>query len=55
MKLGVNLINFGPSASADVLRGWALLAEGLGYHAIMTSDHVTVTSDVNGRYPAPFY
>ena len=55
MKLGVNMINFGPSARPDYLKGWVQLAEGLGYHAIMTSDHVTVTSDVNGRYPAPFY
>lgn len=55
MKLGVNLINFGPSANPRTLEGWANVAEGLGYHALMTSDHVTVTRDVNGRYPAPFY
>ena len=31
------------------------ISETLGYHLIMTSDHIAVTSDVNGRYPAPFY
>ena len=55
MKLGINLINFGPSARPDVLAGWAELAEGLGYHSLLTSDHVAVTPDVTERYPAPFY
>ena len=55
MKLGVNLINFGPAARPEVLEGWVNVAEGLGFHALMTSDHVTVTADVNERYPAPFY
>ena len=31
------------------------LAEALGYHLVMTSDHVAVTPDVASRYPAPFY
>ena len=55
MKVGVNLINFGPSANLANLRRWAELAEGLGYHILMTSDHVTVTPDVQVRYPAPLY
>ncbi len=55
MKVGVNLINFGPSASPDSLRRWARLTEALGYHLLMTSDHVTVTADVQQRYPAPLY
>ncbi len=55
MKLGINLINFGPSANPDVLAGWAELAEGLGYHSLLTSDHLAVTPDVTERYPAPFY
>lgn len=55
MKAGVNLINFGPGANADSLRKWVEISETLGYHLIMTSDHIAVTSDVNGRYPAPFY
>lgn len=55
MKLGVNLINFGPGANPQSLEGWVRVTEGLGFHALMTSDHVTVTADVNERYPAPFY
>jgi probable F420-dependent oxidoreductase len=55
MKFGVNLINFGPSACPDSLARWATLTESLGYHFLMTSDHVAVTPDVQARYPAPFY
>jgi probable F420-dependent oxidoreductase len=55
MKFGVNLINFGPSAAPDILARWAMLAESLGYHFLMTSDHVALTPDVQARYPAPFY
>lgn len=55
MKVGVNLINFGPSASAGVLRRWAELVETLGYHLLMTSDHIAVTPDVGKRYPAPLF
>lgn len=55
MKSGVNLINFGPSANPRSLRRWAQLAETLGYHLLMTSDHVATTRDVAERYPAPFY
>ena len=55
MKIGVNLINFGPSAKPENLRRWASLSEDLGYHFLMTSDHVAMTPDVQARFPAPFY
>ena len=55
MKFGVNLINFGPGARPDSLMQWAMLTETLGYHSLMTSDHVAITPDVQERYPAPFY
>ena len=55
MKIGVNLINFGPGAHPQALKSWAQLAEALGYHLIMTSDHIALTPDVQSRYPAPFY
>jgi len=55
MKVGVNLINFGPSASPASLRRWAQLTEALGYHLLMTSDHIAITPDVQSRYPAPQY
>lgn len=55
MKVGVNLINFGPGSSPDSIRKWAIMAESLGYHLIMISDHVAVTRDVYAQYPSPFY
>lgn len=55
MKVGINLINFGPSAGAGTLRRWADVAEGLGYHLLMTSDHIAVSPDVGERYPAPLF
>lgn len=55
MKLGVNLINFGPGATPESLEGWVHMAQQLGYHGLLTSDHVTITNDVSERYPAPFY
>jgi probable F420-dependent oxidoreductase len=55
MKFGVNLINFGPSARPDSLARWAMLTETLGYHFLMTSDHIALTPEVQARYPAPLY
>lgn len=55
MKLGVNVPNFGPGTRPGVLRGWAETVEGLGFDLLMVSDHVVVTPDVAGQYPAPFY
>ena len=55
MKIGVNLINFGPGGSVERMLRWTRLAEALGYHLVMTSDHVAVTPDVSSRYPAPFF
>lgn len=55
MKVGVNLINFGPGANVDSFRRTVEISEALGYHFVMTSDHIAVTADVAERYPAPFY
>ena len=55
MKLGINMINFGSATTPEMLGKWAALAEDLGYHHLMTSDHVTITPDVAARFPAPFY
>lgn len=55
MKVGVNLINFGPSAAPETLLRWAALTEDLGFHSLMTSDHIAVTPDVGERYPGPLY
>src|SRR5262249_48752788 len=55
MKFGVNLISFGPGASPESLSRWAAFVENVGYHFLMVGDHVAITPDVQGRYPAPFY
>ena len=55
MKVGVNLLNFGPGVTPEALAGWTQLAETLGYHFVMISDHVAMTPDVVARYPAPYY
>lgn len=55
MQVGVNLINFGPGASSASLLQWAKIAEDLGYHSAMISDHVALTADVRIKYPEPFY
>jgi probable F420-dependent oxidoreductase len=55
MKLGINLLNFGPSATPANFERWAAFAEDTGFDALMISDHVAVTTDVQAKYPAPFY
>jgi probable F420-dependent oxidoreductase len=55
MKVGVNLLNWGPGVSPDALGRWASLVEALGYHLVMISDHVAPTPDVAAKYPAPIY
>jgi len=49
MKIGVNLINFGPGANPQALKSWVQLSEALGYHLIMTCDHIAITPDVQSR------
>ena len=55
MRMGVNVPNFGPGTEPGVLRRWAQTVEGLGFDLLMISDHIAVTPDVAGQYPAPFY
>jgi probable F420-dependent oxidoreductase len=55
MRVGINLLNFGPGANPDALLRWAQLAEALGYHSVMISDHVAITPSVRPRYPEPFF
>ena len=55
MKIGVNLLNFGPGVNPQALESWIKISEALGYHLVMVSDHIAITPDVNSRYPAPFY
>ncbi len=55
MQIGVNVPNFGPGTSPDVLRSWAQTVQGLGFDLLMMSDHIAVTPDVAEQYPPPFY
>ncbi len=55
MKVGINLLNFGPGAFPENFSEWAKRSEELGYHFLGVSDHVALTRDVTARYPAPFY
>ena len=55
MKVGVNILNFGPGADPDNLLAWARLAEDLGYHSIWISDHIVITKYTRPRYPEPFF
>ncbi len=55
MKFGVKLIHSGPGADPENIRRWALFAETLGLHLLMTADHVALTPEVQERYPAPYY
>ena len=55
MKIGVNLLNWGPGVSPDALARTTTLIEALGYHLVMISDHVAPTPDVAAKYPTPLY
>ena len=55
MKVGVNLLNWGPGASPEALARTTALIEALGYHLVMISDHVAPTPDVAVKYPTPLY
>ncbi len=55
MKIGVNLLNFGPGISPESVGRWGQVVEGLGYHGIFISDHVAITPTITQRYPEPYY
>jgi alkanesulfonate monooxygenase SsuD/methylene tetrahydromethanopterin reductase-like flavin-dependent oxidoreductase (luciferase family) len=55
IKLGLNVPNFGPTASPAEMRDWVTFARDAGFALVMISDHVAVTPDVARLYPPPFY
>ncbi|MBI4640567.1 MAG: TIGR03619 family F420-dependent LLM class oxidoreductase [Candidatus Tectomicrobia bacterium] len=55
MKFGLKLHHSGPGASPDYMRRWAQFAEVMGFHSVMTADHVALTPDVLKQYPAPYF
>jgi probable F420-dependent oxidoreductase len=55
LRFGLNLLNFGPDASADSIGRWGRLAEDAGFSFLTISDHVAITEDVFAEYQTPFY
>jgi probable F420-dependent oxidoreductase len=55
IRLGLNIPNFGPTATPEVLQGWVRFAESCGFALGVLSDHVAPTPDVTAVYPSPFY
>jgi len=55
MKVGINILNFGPGTRPATLLNWAQFSAAAGFHLIMISDHLVSTPDVQQLYPAPLY
>jgi probable F420-dependent oxidoreductase len=55
VKVGVEILNFGPGANPEAMLRWAQIIETLGFHSILIADHVAITPSVGQRYPEPFY
>jgi probable F420-dependent oxidoreductase len=55
VRLGLNVRNFGPTATPANLLRWVRFAEDAGFDLAMMSDHVAPTPDVAEIYPPPFY
>ena len=52
MKIGVNLINFGPGVTHQPLKSWALLSESLGDHLLMTSEQIAEAQHLASEWDA---
>lgn len=55
MKLGLNLLNYGPDTTPELLLAWARFAEESGFALAMMSDHIALAPEVQALYPVPFY
>ncbi len=55
LKVGINVPNYSDGATPESLLARARMAESLGFHSVMISDHVAITPGVRPRYPEPFY
>jgi probable F420-dependent oxidoreductase len=55
IRLGLNIPNFGPTATPELLEEWAHFAESSGFALGVLSDHVAPTPDIASLYPSPFY
>jgi probable F420-dependent oxidoreductase len=55
VKLGLNLLNYGPGTTPEALLDWARFAERSGFTIAMISDHIAMAPEVQALYPVPFY
>ena len=55
MKVGLKLVHSGPGATPELMLRWTRHAESLGFHLLMTADHIALTREVLGSYPAPYF
>lgn len=55
MRLGLNLLNYGPGTTPEGLLAWARFAEQSAFAIAMVSDHIAVTPEVQALYRVPFY
>ena len=55
MKVGLKLVHSGPGATPELMLRWTRQAESLGFHLLMTADHIALTREVLGSYPAPYF
>ena len=55
MKVGLKLVHSGPGATPELMLRWTRYAESLGFHLLMTADHIALTREVLGSYPAPYF
>ena len=55
MQIGLKLPQFGPGTDPDLMSRWAQFGEAVGFHFILTGDHIALTPEVLADYPAPYY
>ena len=48
MKVGLKLVHSGPGATPDLMLRWTRYAEAMGFHLLMTADHIALTREVLG-------
>jgi probable F420-dependent oxidoreductase len=55
MKIGVTILTYGSQVGPEDFDSWGQLAERLGFHFMMITDHVTMTPQLTANFPPPFY
>jgi probable F420-dependent oxidoreductase len=55
MEFGLKLPQFGHGTTPGLMLRWAQFAEAVGFHFILTGDHIALTHEVRKDYPEPYY